>query len=105
MKYKYLYEWQVKHLKSNIVDHEESLLYLIECATVGDRDQSLKGYLNNKDWELTLMCSKTIEDKLGETVAIKDRQFAFVNDYKLDEYFDEGRKVPQKYIKEFNKLI
>ena len=99
MKYKYLYEWQVKHLKSNIVDHEESLLYLIECATFGDRDKSLKGYLNNKDWELTLVCSKTIDDEL------EDRQFAFVNDYKLDEYFDEGKKVPQKYIKEFNKLI
>ena len=102
---KYLYEWQVKHLKFNSVDQENDLLYLVECATVGDRDKSLKGLLNNKDWELTLVCSKTIDDEL------EDRQFAFVyalyytNDYKLDEYFDEGRKVPQKYIKEFNKLI
>ena len=99
MKYKYLYEWQIKHLKLNSVDQEDDLLYLVECATVGDRDKSLKGLLNNKIWELTLVCSKTIDDEL------EDRQFAFVNDYKLDEYFDEGRKVPQKYIKEFNKLI
>jgi len=99
MKYKYLYEWQVKHLKFNSVDQGNDLLYLVECATVGDRDKSLKGLLNNKIWELTLICSKTIDDEL------EDRQFAFVNDYKLDEYFDEGRKVPQKYIKEFNKLI
>ena len=99
MKYKYLYEWQIKHLKLNSVDQEDDLLYLVECATVGDRDKSLKGLLNNKIWELTLVCSKTIDDEL------EDRQFAFVNDYRLDEYFDEGRKVPQKYIKEFNKLI
>ena len=99
MKTNYIYEWQIKHLKSDSVDQEDDLLYLVECATVGDRDKSLKGLLNNKTWELTLMCSKTIDDEL------EDRQFAFVNNYKLDEYFDEGRKVPQKYIKEFNNLI
>ena len=95
----YIYEWQIKHLKLNSVDQEDDLLYLVECATVGDRDKSLKGLLNNKIWELTLVCSKTIDDEL------EDRQFAFVNNLKLDECFDEGRKVPQKHIKEFNNLI
>jgi|TARA_R110001599_G_scaffold341587_1_gene562717 hypothetical protein len=99
MKINYIYEWQIKHLKSDSVDQEDDLLYLVGCATTGDRDKSLKGLLNNKTWELTLMCSKTIENEL------EDRQFAFVNNYKLDEYFDEGRKVPQKHIKEFNNLI
>lgn len=94
-----IYEWQIKHLESNSVDQEDDLSYLVECATAGDKDKSLKGLLNNKTWQLTLMCSKIIDDDLD------DRQFAFVKNYKLDEYFDEGRKVPQKYLKEFNKLI
>ena len=100
MKINYIYEWQIKHLKSNSVDQEDDLLFLVECATTGNGDKTLKGLLNNKTWELTLVCSKTIDDEL------EDRQFAFVNNFKLDEYFDDDRrKVPKRYLTEFNKLI
>ena len=87
-----IYEWQCCYTDEDTV-HSDFFKTIKECVEQYSMWNGKR--LNFKD----LLDDKTIDNEL------EDRQFAFVNNYKLDEYFDEGRKVPQKYIKEFNSNI
>ena len=61
--------------------------------------KQLKDILDDKTIEFTLTFTKHHPD------AEDNKEYAFVKNYKLDEVNDMGRKVPQKYIKEFNSNI
>ena len=60
---------------------------------------TFKDLLDDKTIEFTLTVTNHHPD------AEDNKEYAFVKNYKLDEVNDMGRKVPQKYIKEFNNLI
>ena len=60
---------------------------------------TLKDILDDKTIEFTLTVTNHHPD------AEDNKEYAFVKNYKLDEVNDMGRKVPQKYIKEFNSNI
>jgi hypothetical protein len=84
-------EWKLKNLETNDV------MFFDKLENAINPYKSLKHLLDSGIEELSLMSHLNAE-RLDE--------YAFVKNYKLDIVFDEtGRKVGQKWINEFNKLI
>ena len=84
-------EWKLKNIETNDVICFDKLSDAISPY------KSLKHLLDSGIEELSLV-SHSNRERLDE--------YAFVKNYKLDIVFDEtGRKVGQKWIEEFNKLI
>jgi hypothetical protein len=100
MKYKYLYEWQTCYVDEGHSDYFKTLKECLEQHSIfSGKRLTLKDLLDDKTIEFTLTVTNFHEDSED------GKEYAFVKNYKLDEINDRNRKVPQKYIKEFNKLI
>ena len=95
-----IYEWQTCYLDA---DHSDYFKTIKECleqhSMFNGKRLTLKDILDDKTIEFTLTVTNHHPD------AEDNKEYAFVKNYKLDEVNDMGRKVPQKYIKEFNNLI
>tara|TARA_R100000781_G_C4053376_1_gene118455 strand:+ start:590 stop:868 length:279 start_codon:yes stop_codon:yes gene_type:complete len=86
----YCYEWQRVHLEDSDFEGSKQLKDLV----INSLTETLKSY------EISLACTKVVSDEL---VA---EEYAIIRGDKLDNVFGTTTKtVPQKYIKEFNKLI
>ena len=88
------YEWQTCYVDEGHSDHFKTLKECLEQHKV-----SLKELLNDKTIQFTLTVTNFHPDSED------GKEYAFVKNYKLDEVNDRERKVPQKYIKEFNSNI
>tara|TARA_S200002703_G_scaffold107859_1_gene93712 strand:+ start:941 stop:1225 length:285 start_codon:yes stop_codon:yes gene_type:complete len=88
----YCYEWQRVHLEDSDFESSKQLKDLVYPEN--RLTETLKSY------EISLACTKVVKDEL---VA---EEYAIIRGDKLDNVFGTTTKtVPQKYIKEFNKLI
>jgi len=86
----YCYEWQRVSLEDSDFEGSKQLQDLV----INSLTETLKSY------EISLACTKVVSDEL---VA---EEYAIIRGDKLDDVFGTTTKtVPQKYIKEFNKLI
>jgi len=86
----YCYEWQRVSLEDSDFEGSKQLKDLV----INSLTETLKSY------EISLACTKVVSDEL---VA---EEYAIIRGDKLDDVFGTTTKtVPQKYIKEFNKLI
>ena len=84
-------EWKLKNIET------DDVMCFDKLADAISPYKSLKHLLDSGIEELSLISHMNAE-RLDE--------YAFVENYKLANVFDEtGRKVGQKYIKEFNNLI
>jgi len=94
-----IYEWQCCYTDEDTV-HSDFFKTIKECVEQysmwNGKRLTFKDLLDDKTIEFTLTITNYHPD------AEDNKEYAFVKNYKLDEVNDMGRKVPQKYIKEFN---
>jgi len=95
-----LYEWQTCYLDADHSDYFKSIEECLEQHSMFNAKRlTLKDLLDDKTIEFTLTVTNFHPDSED------GKEYAFVKNYKLDKINDRGRKVPQKYIKEFYNFI
>ena len=94
------YEWDIETVDQygDCQDHNHDSLPML-VSYKHDTPVDGKDYEKGSRYQLVL-----VRDVCNSNGDLKDREWAYVENNELPTQFTYGAKVPQKYLKEFNKL-